>query len=73
MSDPRFGGPDVPGRHSGPAEDTARRCSPHSLEVVGEVTLEALDRIAARLARIDRFRESPLEDPLGRLPGGGLE
>jgi hypothetical protein len=73
ISDPRFGGSDVPGRHSGTAGDTPKRCSPDSLEVVGEVSLEALDRIAERLERIDRFRESPLQDPLGRPSGGGME
>jgi Zn-dependent M28 family amino/carboxypeptidase len=64
ISDSRFGGSDVPGRYAASEKDTALRCSPHSLEVVGEVTLEALDRISVRLARIDRFREDPLEDPL---------
>ena len=59
ISDPRFGGSEIPGRHAGSAEDTARRCSPYSLAVVGEVTLEALKRIATLLSRIDRFRESP--------------
>jgi hypothetical protein len=63
IADPRFGGDDVPGRYSGTDRDTPERCSPHSLEVVGAVTLEALDRIARRLARIDRFRAAPLEDP----------
>jgi hypothetical protein len=63
ISDPRFGGDDVPGRYSATDSDTPERCSPHSLEVVGAVTLEALDRIARRLARIDRFRADPLEDP----------
>ena len=64
ISDPRFGGPDVPGRHAGTERDTLERCSRDSLGVVGEVTLEALDRIADRLARIDRFRASPLADPI---------
>ena len=59
ISDPRFGGSEIPGRHAASDKDTAERCAPHSLEVVGEVTLEALDRIATRLTRIDRFHESP--------------
>ena len=67
ISDPRFGGSEVPGRYAGTEEDQLVRCSPHSLEVVGEVAVEALDRIARRLSRIDRFRVRPLEDP---LPGG---
>jgi hypothetical protein len=64
IADPRFGGGDVPGRYAASAKDTPERCSPDSLEVVGSVTVEALRRIATRLSRIDRFRESPLEDPL---------
>ncbi len=69
IADPRYGGPDMPGRYAASEQDTALRCSPHSLEVVGSVTLEALDRIATRLARIDRFRASPLEDPHAVRPG----
>lgn len=65
IADPRFGGSEVPGRYAGTDKDTPVRCSPYSLEVVGAVGLEALDRIVTRLARIDRFRQSPLEDPLG--------
>jgi Zn-dependent M28 family amino/carboxypeptidase len=45
------------------ADDAPEHCSPGSLQVVGEVTLAALDRIAARLGRIDRFHVSPLRDP----------
>lgn len=72
IADPRFGGPDVPGSHAGTERDSLERCSADSLGVVGEVSLEALDRIAARLARIDRFRRSPLEDPLRETrPDGG--
>ncbi len=68
VADPRYGGSEIPGRHAASDRDTPERCSPHSLEVVGRVTLEALDRIAERLARIDRFRESPLQEPLGSDP-----
>ena len=60
IADPRFGGPDVPGRYAGSVEDTVERCSRDSLGIVGDVALEALDRIAARLVRIDRFHSSPL-------------
>jgi len=35
-------------------------CSTRSMEIVGDVSLEALDRIGARLERIDRFHASPL-------------
>lgn len=65
ISDPRYGGSDWPGHYAGTEEDTAAHCSPDSLEIVGEVVLEALDRISARLARIDRFYRTPLSDPLG--------
>jgi hypothetical protein len=37
-------------------------CVPESLEAVGQVALEALDEIAARLAKIDRFARSPLSE-----------
>lgn len=65
ISDPRYGGSDIPGRYAGTENDTLERCSPDSLGIVGDVALEALDRISARLARIDRFHRSPLRDPLG--------
>ena len=65
ISDPRYGGDDVPGRYAGSETDSLLRCSPLSLQVVGDVSLEALTRIAQRLTRIDRFHESPLLEPLG--------
>jgi hypothetical protein len=68
ISDPRFGGADLPGRYAASEQDAVERCSAGSLGVVGQVVLEALDRIAARLVRIDRFRRSPLVDPLGAFP-----
>jgi len=53
--------------------DTLENCSPESLQAVGDVALVSLDRITARLAKIDRFSESPfgdsdeaLEVPVGR-------
>jgi Zn-dependent M28 family amino/carboxypeptidase len=52
-----------PGSYSLTAEDSVEHCSAESLAAVGEVTLETLDRIAARLSRIDRFRGAPLVDP----------
>ena len=67
ISDPRYGGSDRSGRYAGSEKDTATRCSPESLEIVGEVVLEALDRISVRLARIDGFHRSPLRNP----PGAG--
>ncbi len=65
ISDPRFGGDEVPGRYAGRETDSLLRCSPLSLQVVGDVSLEALTRIAQRLTRIDRFHEAPLQEPLG--------
>jgi len=66
IADPRYGGSDVPGRYAGSEEDTVERCSRDSLGIVGDVALEALGRISAQLARIDRFHRSPLRVPLGR-------
>ncbi len=65
IADPRYGGSDIPGRYAGTEADTLERCSRDSLGIVGDVALEALDRISARLARIDRFHRSPLWDPAG--------
>jgi hypothetical protein len=41
------------------AADTLERCSAESLAQVGEVTLEALDRIGSRLQAIDDFATAP--------------
>jgi hypothetical protein len=41
--------------------DDLEHCSKSSLDAVGRVTLEALGSIGRRLAKIDRFAESPLE------------
>jgi hypothetical protein len=62
ISDTRYGGDAVPGALSETADDTAERCAPESLEAVGVVTLEALDAIGRRLAKIDRFTRSPLAE-----------
>jgi hypothetical protein len=73
IADSRYGGSDIPGRYAGTENDTLERCSPDSLRVVGEVVLEALDRISTRLVRIDRFHRSPLGDSLGEhglVPAG---
>ncbi len=56
--DTSFGGDQPPGLYAGTAQDTIDRCSPESLETVGVVVLEALDAIAGRLAKIDRFSGS---------------
>jgi hypothetical protein len=56
--DTSFGGDQPPGLYAGTAQDTIDRCSPESLETVGVVVLQALDAIAGRLAKIDRFAGS---------------
>jgi hypothetical protein len=43
-------------------------CVPESLEAVGLVSLEALDAIGARLAKIDRFAHSPLSELMPAEP-----
>ena len=58
ITDPAYGGGEPPGAFANSEDDTAERCSPQSLASVGAVTLEALDRIAERLAKIDRFVEA---------------
>jgi hypothetical protein len=71
VSDNRYGGSDSPGRYAWSEQDTLEHCSPQSLAAVGEVTLEALDRIAVRLNRIDRFRgASPAEPGGAPAPAG---
>ncbi len=61
LTDTSFGGEEPPGIYSGNEDDTIAHCSPASLATVGLVTLEALDTISKRLARIDRFSRSPVE------------
>jgi hypothetical protein len=61
LSDTSFGGDEPPGLYAGNEDDSIEHCSPESLETVGLVTLEALDTITRRLARIDRFSRSPVE------------
>ena len=73
LSDSRLASDDESEEPRDDRTDTLENCSPESLEAVGDVTLVALDRITARLAKIDRFSESPfadsdeaLEVPVGR-------
>jgi hypothetical protein len=61
LVDTRFGGDEPPGLYAGTEDDNLEHCSAESLEAVGKVTLEALDKISQRLAKIDRFAKSPLE------------
>jgi hypothetical protein len=63
LVDSSFGGNEPPGLYAGTEDDDLEHCSADSLEAVGKVALEALDKISQRLAKIDRFAESPLEGP----------
>lgn len=45
------------------AQGARPRCSAESLDAVGAVTLDALDAIGRRLAKIDRFSRAPLTVP----------
>ena len=62
LVDTSFGGGGPPGVYSGTADDDLEHCSSQSLDTVGEVTIAALDVIASRLAKIDRFAESPVAE-----------
>ena len=77
IMDTSFGGDEAPGFYADTEDDTLERCSPESLEAVGEVTLVALREIGARLAKIDRFADAPLDAPVGPAeplwPGPRLE
>src|SRR5262245_58375099 len=55
ITDSSYGGDDPPGAYANSEDDTPERCSPQSLATVGMVTLEALDQIGQRLAKIDRL------------------
>ncbi len=61
IMDTSFGGDEPPGLYAETEDDTLERCSPDSLGAVGEVTLESLREIAARLAKIDHFADAPLD------------
>jgi hypothetical protein len=65
--DNRYGGDAVPGTYWHTEYDTGSQCSPDSLQTVGEVSLEALTRLAQRLSKIDRFASHPLES-VGQAP-----
>ena len=58
IEDTAFGGDQPPGLYADTAQDTIARCSPDSLQTVGVVVLGALDAIAGRLGKIDRFAGS---------------
>jgi hypothetical protein len=60
--DTSFGGDEPPGIYAGTEEDTIEHCAPQSLETVGVVSLDAIDAIGTRLAKIERFSRSPTAD-----------
>ena len=60
--DTAFGGEAPPGVYADTEEDAIVHCAPDSLGVVGTVTLRALETIGRRLAKIDRFSQSPLAE-----------
>jgi len=66
LVDPSFGGGEPPGALAGTEDDDLEHCAAASLGVVGEVVLEGLSSISARLAKVDRFAASPLgaSDPM---------
>jgi hypothetical protein len=70
LTDPAYGGSEPPGAHANSEDDTPERCSPQSLASVGAVAFEALDHIAQRLAKIDRFAQPapPAENPAPAPP-----
>jgi hypothetical protein len=61
IEDTAFGGGAAPGRYAG-KEDVLAHCDPDSLQSVGRVAVEAVNSIAARLAKIDRFARTPTPD-----------
>jgi Peptidase family M28 len=60
IEDTALGGDEPSGVYDDSAEDDLGHCSIESLKTVGLVSLAALDRIADRLVKIDRFARSPL-------------
>jgi len=63
IADTAFGGDEPPGLYAGTEQDVLAHCAPASLEAVGAVTLEVVDTIGRRLARIDRFTRTPTTEP----------
>ena len=59
--DSSFGGGASPGAYADSEDDDLAHCAPESLERVGRVSIEALDTIARRLVKIDRFAGAPTE------------
>ena len=68
IEDSAFGGDEAPGLYAGNEGDVAVHCSPESLGAVGTVAIEAVETIAARLAKIDRFARTPFVQPESAPP-----
>jgi len=62
LEDTAYGGDEAPGLFAGEG-DAIEHCAPESLETVGVVALEALETIALRLEKIDRFARTPTAEP----------
>lgn len=73
LVDTRYGGDSVHGALAESADDTIEHCAADSLEAVGVVTLDALETIGRRLAKIDRFARTPLAGVGGRDEEGAPE
>ena len=58
IEDTVFGDGGAPGSHAG-KEDELEHCAPDSLQIVGRVAVAAVESIATRLAKIDRFARMP--------------
>jgi glutaminyl-peptide cyclotransferase len=63
IEDSAFGGDEPPGLYANSDGDSLSHCSPESLAVVGKVAVDAIDAIATRLAKIDRFARMPALEP----------
>jgi hypothetical protein len=63
VGDARYGGDEAPGAYWRTAEDTPERCSPESLEAVGQVTVASLHALAERMRKLDAvLAETPQAD-----------
>jgi hypothetical protein len=65
IEDTAFGGDDPPGLYAG-KDDVIKHCSAASLEVVGRVTVQAVESISERLAKIDHFSRTPSAEPAAK-------
>ncbi|MCH2169273.1 M28 family peptidase [Myxococcota bacterium] len=63
LSDSNHGGGESPGAFSNSEDDNLENCDSGSLQVVGDVTLAALDRIVGRMVKVDRVADAPVPPP----------